>query len=68
MKRYACKAGPEGVRPHVLRHVFATQLFREAGVDLVTMAELLGHESLNTTARYTRPSEQDLEAAIQRLG
>lgn len=66
--QYARKAGLEDVHPHVLRHTFATRLLREAGADLVTVAELLGHESLNTTARYTRPSEKDLEAAVERLG
>ncbi len=66
--QYARKAGLDGVHPHMLRHTFATRLLREAGADLVTVAELLGHESLNTTARYTRPSEKDLEAAVGRLG
>ncbi len=65
---YARKAGLEDVHPHVLRHTFATRLLREAGADLVTVAELLGHESLNTTARYTRPSEKDLRAVVERLG
>jgi integrase/recombinase XerC len=64
----ARRAGLEGAHPHTLRHTFATRLLREAGADLVTVAELMGHESLNTTARYTRPSEADLEAAVERLG
>jgi site-specific recombinase XerD len=64
----ARRAGLEGAHPHTLRHTFATRLLREAGADLVTVAEILGHESLNTTARYTRPSEADLEAAVERLG
>jgi integrase/recombinase XerC len=67
VREYARRAGVEA-HPHVLRHTFATRLLREAGADLVTVAELLGHESLNTTARYTRPSEADLEAAVERLG
>jgi integrase/recombinase XerC len=67
VREYARRAGVEA-HPHVLRHTFATRLLREAGADLVTVAEILGHESLNTTARYTRPSEADLEAAVERLG
>ncbi|WP_322797983.1 tyrosine-type recombinase/integrase [Thermoflexus sp.] len=67
VKKYARKAGLGGVHPHMLRHTFATRLLREAGVDLVTVSELLGHESLNTTARYTRPAPEDLEAAVERL-
>lgn len=66
VKQYATQAGLENVTPHVLRHSFARQAL-DSGTDLVTVATLLGHQRLETTAIYTKPSERDLEKAVERL-
>jgi len=64
--KYAQRAGLDGFSPHSLRHSFAKRLL-DAGEDLVTVQSLLGHERLDTTARYTQPGARDLEEAVGRL-
>ena len=63
---YARLARLEDVTPHSLRHSFAKGLL-DAGEDLVTVATLMGHSRLDTTARYTQPTGHDLAMAVERL-
>jgi site-specific recombinase XerD len=52
LHRLAGQAGvTKRVHPHGLRHTYADEL-RAAGVDVVTISKLLGHESIATTQRY----------------
>lgn len=54
------------VSAHTLRHTFALGYMRDNPGKLVELANLLGHESLDTTALYTRPSRDDLAADLER--
>lgn len=57
-------AGVPGLRPHRLRHTFATRL-RQAGVDVAQVQYLLGHADIRTSSRYFRPGEEEQAAAIE---
>ena len=59
------KAGVEKhVHPHMIRHTFATDMLN-SGADLMTVKELLGHESINTTSIYTHVSNEQIRRVYE---
>ena len=61
---YAKKAGlTKSVTPHMLRHSFATKLYRE-GIGLPTLGKLLGHTSIRSTTVYTHTDIKHLQEAV----
>jgi site-specific recombinase XerD len=64
--KYGYLAMVEDAHPHAFRHSFATELLRK-GTPLTAVGALLGHESLQSTARYTQPSAKDLREAVGKL-
>jgi len=63
VRRLAAEAKLE-LSAHVLRHTFVTNLIR-SGADVVLVAEIAGHRRLDTTRRYSLPSQADRVAAVE---
>ena len=55
-----------GISAHSLRHTFALAWLHQHPGQLVELAQLLGHESLDTTAVYTHASAEDLARRLER--
>ena len=56
---------PEDVHPHTLRHAFGTHMLEE-GADLRAIQEMLGHERLSTTQRYTQLSTKQVQDVYEK--
>ncbi len=56
---------PADVHPHTLRHAFGTHMLEE-GADLRAIQEMLGHERLSTTQRYTQLSVGQVQQVYDR--
>lgn len=65
-RKYSALVGVR-IHPHVLRHTMAKQFLADTGNDLVSLAQILGHENLQTTSRYSQRSEAQLGEASGRL-
>jgi integrase len=59
-------AGIPGLRPHRCRHTCATRL-RQGGADPAQIQAILGHGSIDTSARYFRAGPAENAAVIERV-
>ena len=66
IKQRSEQANIDHVRPHDLRRTFVTRLL-DAGVDINTTRQLVGHTDIQTTARYDCRDQKSQQRAVKRL-
>lgn len=66
VKKHIAATGlnPEEISPHKLRHTAATLMYKYGHVDIRSLQQILGHESIATTEIYTHVDEAQLQAAV----
>ena len=65
VSKYAEQARVRDLSPHDLRHRFGYRMAQT--VPLHRLAQLMGHDSLDTTLRYVRGTQQDLQQAVETI-
>ncbi len=67
VEKYLAESGLSGMHysPHKLRHTAATLMYQYGHVDIRTLQELLGHESVSTTQIYTHIDKKQLRDAVK---
>jgi site-specific recombinase XerD len=66
IKKYLSFAGREDLSTHDLRRHFAIKFYAQSG-KLTATQQVLGHRDINTTARYTRATETEIQEAFNAL-
>ena len=63
--KYAALAKADDVMPHDLRHRFGYRM--AAAVPLHRLAQIMGHDSLDTTMIYVQGTKQDLQQEVEKI-
>ena len=66
VKKYLCFAGREDLSANDLRHHFAMEFYKRSG-KLTATQKVLGHRNINTTTRYARATDRDIQEPIDAL-
>jgi integrase/recombinase XerC len=66
VKKYLCFAGREDLSANDLRNHFAMEFYKRSG-KLTATQKVLGHRNINTTTRYARATDQDIQEPIDAL-
>lgn len=66
VKKYVIASGlePKSISTHKLRHTAATLMYKYGRVDIRSLQQILGHESVATTEIYTHIDEHQLQSAV----
>ena len=66
VKKYVITSGldPKAISTHKLRHTSATLMYKYGRVDIRSLQQILGHESIATTEIYTHIDEHQLQCAV----
>lgn len=68
VKKYVTLAGldPKKYSPHKLRHTAATLMHKYGNVDIRSLQQILGHESISTTEIYTHIDSEQIKEALEK--